>query len=142
VRYGAIDPRIGEADIPMLKRFFLGGLEEMRGWGRYELSPLSETGAAVGGKTLLATAVEARFPIVGRLRAAAFVEAGNVWQDAWSGNIGDLRYDAGPGLRVDTPFGRLRFDFAYQLTPLEGLRIGGLPQKHRWRFNFGLGEAF
>ena len=142
VRYGSIDPAAGEADIPLLKRFFLGGSAEMRGWGRYEISPLSESGATVGGKSLLIAAAEARFPIVRRVRGAVFVEAGNVWQDVWSADLGDLLYDAGPGLRIDTPFGLLRFDFGYQLKVLQGLRINGQPQKYRWRINFGIGEAF
>jgi outer membrane translocation and assembly module TamA len=85
---------------------------------------------------------EARFPIVGRLRGALFVEAGNVWQDPWTLRLDDLRYDAGPGLRVDTPFGLIRIDFGYQLRPVSGLRLDGQPQQSRWRVNFGIGEAF
>ena len=84
VRYGSIDPMASESDIPLLKRFFLGGSGEMRGWGRYELSPLSESGEAVGGKSLFTATAEARFPIFRRVRGAMFVEAGNVWQNAWS----------------------------------------------------------
>ncbi len=142
LRYGSIDPVNGEPDIPMLKRFFLGGAGEMRGWGRYEVSPLSGTGEPVGGKSLLIAVAEARFPIFRRLRGATFFEAGNVWQSAWSADPGDLLYDAGPGLRIETPFGLLRFDLGYQLTVLDGLRIDGKPQKHRWRLNFGMDEAF
>ena len=48
LRLGTIDAMAGEADIPLLKRFFLGGSGEMRGWGPYELSPLSASGAPVG----------------------------------------------------------------------------------------------
>ena len=81
-------------------------------------------------------------PVVTRVRGAIFVEAGNVWQDSWAMRLNDLRYDAGPGLRLDTPFGLIRLDFGYQLTPLDGLRIDGRPQISRWRFNFGVGEAF
>jgi outer membrane protein insertion porin family len=142
LRYGSIDPMAREADIPFLKRFFLGGSGEMRGWGRYEVSPLSESGSAVGGKSLFSATAEARFPIFRRLRGAVFVEAGHVWQNAWSADLASLVYDAGPGLRIDTSFGLLRFDFGYQLKPLDGLRIDGQPQKHRWRLNFGIGEAF
>jgi len=142
VRFGSIDPMALESDIPMLKRLFLGGSEEMRGWGRYEVSPLSESGAAVGGKSLFSATAEARFAIFRRLRGAMFVEAGNVWQKAWFADLGSLLYDAGPGLRIDTAFGLLRFDLGYQLKPLAGLRIDGQPQKHRWRLNFGIGEAF
>ena len=142
LRLGSIDPMGDEADIPLLKRFFLGGSSEMRGWGIYELSPLSSSGEPVGGTSLLTATVEARVPIFKRLRGAVFVEAGNVWQDPWALRLGDLRYDAGPGLRFDTPFGLVRVDFGYQLRPLDGLRIDGQPQKSRWRFNFGVGEAF
>jgi translocation and assembly module TamA len=131
-----------DTEVPLLKRFFLGGSNEMRGWGIYELSPLSASGEPVGGMSVLTAAAEVRFPIFNRLRGAIFVEAGNVWQDPWTMHLGDLRYDAGPGLRFDTPFGLVRLDFGYQLRPLEGLRIDGQPQTSRWRFNFGIGEAF
>jgi translocation and assembly module TamA len=142
VRAGTIDPATGDADVPLLKRFFLGGSNEMRGWGTYELSSLSASGEPVGGKSVLTATAEARFPILKRLRGAVFVEAGNVWQDPWTLRLGDLRYDIGPGLRFDSPFGLVRVDFGYQLRPLDGLRIDGAPQKSRWRVNFGIGEAF
>ena len=142
VRIGSIDPVSGEADLPFLKRFFLGGSNEMRGWGTYELSPLSASGEPVGGKSMMTAIAELRLPIVTRVRGAIFVEAGNVWQDPWTLRLGDLRYDAGPGLRLDTPFGLIRLDFGYQLRPVDGLRLDGKPQSSRWRFNFGIGEAF
>ncbi len=142
VRLGSIDPMGGDADLPLLKRFFLGGSNEMRGWGVYELSPLSASGEPVGGKSLLTAIAEMRAPIFKRLRGAVFIEAGNVWQDPWTMRLRDLRYDAGPGLRLDTPFGLVRVDFGYQLRPVDGLRIDGKPQTSRWRFNFGIGEAF
>jgi translocation and assembly module TamA len=142
LRLGSIDPMGGNADIPLLKRFFLGGSNEMRGWGVYELSPLAASGEPVGGKSLLTAVAEMRAPIFKRLRGAVFIEAGNVWQDPWTMRLRDLRYDAGPGLRLDTPFGLIRVDFGYQLKPVDGLRIDGKPQTSRWRFNFGIGEAF
>jgi outer membrane protein assembly factor BamA len=141
-RVGSIDPMGGDADIPLLKRFFLGGSNEMRGWGIYELSPLSASGEPVGGSSLFSAAGEIRVSILKRLRGAFFVEAGNVWKEPWRMRLADLRYDAGPGVRVDTPFGLIRVDFGYQLRPLDGLRLDGKPQTSRWRFNFGIGEAF
>jgi outer membrane protein assembly factor BamA len=142
IRLRTIDPMGGDGDIPLLKRFFLGGSSEMRGWGTYELSPLSGSGEPVGGKSVMSATAEARFPIFGRLRGALFVEAGNVWQDPWTLRLDDLRYDAGPGLRLETPFGLIRIDFGYQLRPVAGLRLDGRPQQSRWRLNFGIGEAF
>jgi outer membrane translocation and assembly module TamA len=91
---------------------------------------------------MMTATAEARIRILPRVIAAVFVEAGNVWQDAWAVHVNDLLYDMGPGLRFTTPFGQFRVDFGYQLKPLDGLRIDGEPQNSRWRFNFGLGEAF
>jgi outer membrane protein assembly factor BamA len=142
LRYGAIEPFGTEADIPLLKRFFLGGSNEMRGWGIYEVSPLSASGEPVGGKSMVTATGEVRFRLLPRLSGAFFVEAGNVWQDSWAVHLDDLLYDLGPGLRLQTPFGLIRVDFGYQLKTLEGLRIEGQPQKSRWRFNMGIGEAF
>ena len=142
VRLGSIDPMGGDADIPLLKRFFLGGSNEMRGWGIYELSPLSASGEPVGGSSVLAATGEVRVSILKRLRGAFFVEAGNVWKQPWTMRLAELRYDAGPGVRLETPFGLIRVDVGYQLRPLDGLRLDGKPQTSRWRFNFGIGEAF
>ena len=142
LRLGTIDAMTGEADIPFLKRFFLGGSSEMRGWGLYELSPLSAAGEPLGGKSLMSVTGEVRARFFPKVWAAVFVEGGNVWQNTWTLKPSDLLYDAGTGLRVDTPFGRLRVDFGYQLKTLNGLRLDGKPQRSRWRVNFGIGEAF
>ena len=142
LRLGTIDPMNGETDVPLLKRFFLGGSSEMRGWGVYELSPLSGSGEPVGGLSLMTGSAELRVPLFKRLRGAIFLEGGNVWRDAWSLRVDDLRYDAGPGVRLNTPFGLLRVDFGYQLRPLDGLRLDGKAQTSRWRINLGIGEAF
>ncbi len=139
-RYGAIDG--ADSEIPLLKRFFLGGATEMRGWGVYEVSPLSASGEPVGGRSMMTAIGEMRIRTLPRLTVAFFAEAGNAWEDPWAVHLNDLLYDLGPGVRLETPFGLIRFDFGYQLKLLEGLRIDGQPQEHRWRINFGIGEAF
>lgn len=141
-RYGSVAPFDAETEVPLLKRFFLGGSSEMRGWGLYELSPLSAAGEPLGGKTSMSATGELRARLFPRVWGAVFVEAGNVWQDTWTLRLDDLLYDAGPGVRIDTPFGRVRVDFGYQLKTLSGLRLDGRPQTSRWRVNFGIGEAF
>jgi outer membrane translocation and assembly module TamA len=142
VRYGSISAMNQESDIPLLKRFFLGGSGQMRGWGRFELSPLSVSGEPIGGKSLLAATAEIRVPLVQRVRGAMFIEAGNVWAQDWTAHLDDLRFDAGTGIRATTPFGLIRVDAGYQLTRVPGLRIDGRPQRYPWRINIGLGEAF
>ena len=141
-RYGAIAPLNSDSSIPILKRFFLGGSEQMRGWSRFEVSPLSSAGEPVGGRSLLALAGEVRVPILKRITGAAFAEAGNVWRQDWTVRLDDLLFDAGPGVRVVTPYGLIRLDVGFQLNRIDGLRIDGRPQRHPWRINIGLGEAF
>jgi outer membrane translocation and assembly module TamA len=128
--------------IPFSKRFFLGGSTSLRGWGRFDVSPLSEAGLPIGGQTMFAWTSELRVPLTAKLSAVAFVDAGNVWGDAWGVRLNDLLYDVGPGLRYLTPIGPIRVDFGYQLTRLEGLLVDGEPEKNPWRIHFSIGQAF
>jgi outer membrane protein assembly complex protein YaeT len=142
VRYGSINPFGRASDVPFFRRYFLGGASSLRGWGRYEVSPLSGSGLPIGGHSLFETSAEARLRVWNDLGVVAFVDAGNVWPGVWTMDATDLLYDAGTGLRYKTPFGAVRLDFAYQLTRLEGLRIEGKLQERRWRLHFSIGQAF
>ena len=142
VRYGLIRPMGADSDIPFSKRYFLGGAENLRGWGRYEVAPLSEGGLPVGGHTLFLATTEVRFPVMGAVGGVVFLDGGNVWEDAWASSLDGLKYDAGVGVRYRSPVGPLRLDFGYQLTPIEGLVVDGQLQDRRWRVHFSIGQAF
>jgi outer membrane protein assembly complex protein YaeT len=137
-----LPPELTSTKIPFSKRFFLGGSTSLRGWGRFDVSPLSEAGLPIGGQTMFAWTSELRVPLTEKLSAVAFVDAGNVWADPWGARLNDLLYDVGPGLRYRTPIGPIRVDFGYQLTRLEGLLVNGEPEKHPWRIHFSIGQAF
>jgi outer membrane protein insertion porin family len=140
---GSISPaRDLSGNVPFSKLFFLGGATSLRGWGRYEVSPLSGSGLPIGGESMLAFATEARVRLGDKLGAVAFFDAGNVWSTAWTIRPSDLRYDIGPGIRYMTPVGPLRFDFGYQLNPIPGLLVNGQPEQRRWRIHFSIGQAF
>lgn len=141
-QYGSVAPAGAAADVPIFRRFFLGGSESLRGWGRFEVSPLSPAGQPVGGRAFLAATSELRLPIGAGVGAAVFVDAGNVWRDAWTLRLTDLRYSAGAGMRYDSPFGAMRVDLGYQLTPIDGLRVEGEPRDRRWRVHFTFGRGF
>ena len=143
LRVGTIDPAANlDENVPFHKRYFLGGSTTMRGWGRFELSPLSGAGLPIGGLSMLDGSTEVRLPAWGKLGLVGFFDYGNVWNEGWKFEVNDLRYDVGPGLRYMTPIGPARFDFGYQLNPIEGLLINGEPQKRRWRVHFSIGQAF
>ena len=143
VRGGSIaaDGDIDEL-VPFQKRYFLGGASNLRGWGRFEVSPLSGAGLPIGGTTFMNFSLELRVPVWSALGGVIFLDGGNVWTDAWDFNVSDLRYDVGPGLRYTTPIGPLRVDLGYQLNPLPGLLVNGEEQTRRFRFHFSFGQAF
>jgi outer membrane protein insertion porin family/translocation and assembly module TamA len=129
-------------NVPFSRLLFLGGSTSIRGWGRYEVSPLSEDGLPIGGNSLLAFSSELRFPIEGKLSAVTFLDAGNVTSNSWAVPLDSLRYAIGAGLRYQTPVGPIRFDYGYQLNPIPGLVVNGEPQQRRWRMHFSIGQAF
>jgi outer membrane protein assembly complex protein YaeT len=142
VRGGSIGrPNGPNLTVPFYRRYFLGGAQSLRGWGRFEVSPLFD-GLSIGGHTMFETSAELRAPIWGNLSAVLFADAGNVWNNAWAFDFSDMRYDVGPGLRYMTPIGPIRADLGYQLNPIEGLLIDGKPQSRRFRFHFSIGQAF
>jgi outer membrane protein assembly factor BamA len=134
--------------VPFATKYFLGGATSIRGWGRYEVSPLSGSGLPIGGDSMLAMTAELRAALLGNLGGVLFADAGNVWAGSWGRREANdrsatvLRYAVGPGLRYQTPVGPIRFDFGYQLNPIDGLLVNGAPQKRRWRIHFSIGQAF
>jgi outer membrane protein assembly complex protein YaeT len=142
VRVGAIGSAGPLAlNVPFFKRYFIGGTTSLRGWGRFEVAPLSGSGLPLGGHRMLEMSSELRLTGFKSLALVAFVDAGNVWtephNEAWT-----LKADAGPGLRYATPIGPLRVDLAFQLTPIDGLLVDGKPEDRHWRLQFSIGQAF
>ncbi len=131
-----------ETLVPFYKRYFLGGATTLRGWGRYDVAPLSGSGLPIGGHTFANFSTELRVPIWGKLGGVIFLDGGNVWTNAWDFNFKDLKYDMGPGLRYDTPIGPIRADVGIQLNHIPGLLVNGEPEPRRYRFHFSIGHAF
>lgn len=130
------------SQVPFSRKYFLGGATSVRGWGRYEVSPLSGSGLPIGGNSLLAVSAEARLSLTRRLGSVVFLDGGNVWPGDGEFTPSDLRYAAGAGLRYQTPVGPIRVDLGYQLNPIPGLMVDGVPQARRWRVHFSIGQAF
>lgn len=131
-----------ERNVPFFKRYFLGGATNLRGWGRFEVSPLSGGGLPIGGATFADFSAEIRVPLWKSLGGVLFLDGGNVWSNPWDFNLKDLRYDVGPGLRYDTRIGPLRADLGYQLNPIDGLFVKKGTKNRRYRFHFSIGHAF
>lgn len=141
LRIGATEPLDVAGDgprVPFAERFLAGGETTHRGFEHDRLGIPCETLIVpnlpegvpcaeyiqgredvdfipVGGNGLALFNVEYRFPILGSLRGAVFVDGGNVWRDYSDVDLDDMRYAVGTGVRYLTPVGPLRFDIGYKL---------------------------
>ncbi len=99
----ALRGTVGYADgkMPDSQRFAVGGSDTLRGYRDDQFK---------GNKMLAATA-EYRFPIAKKVEGVAFTDIGK----AWSGEgykLNDLEASVGVGIRVSTPIGPIRLDYA------------------------------
>jgi outer membrane protein insertion porin family len=148
--------------VPIENRFFTGGGNSVRGYGENSLGPTqlienTDTGlfepSVVGGRALMLTNVELRFPLplLSRYRfsGAVFADGGNVWASLRSidfenfrpyVNDGDIRqqdyrYSLGLGIRYNTPVGPIRLDYGFPVKSEPGVDRSG-------RIHFSLGQMF
>lgn len=138
-RYGTL-AAANDTAVPFSARYFLGGSTSLRGWGRYEVAPLS-SGLPIGGRTILDGSAELRIAIRDGVGLVGFLDAGNVFAASWAGG-GPLRRDAGVGLRYRTPVGVIRADLGVQLNHVPGLIVSGEPEQRHWRIHLSIGQAF
>jgi len=122
-----------ESGLPIESRFFAGGGNSVRGYRENSLGPLTDNGEPRGGRVLLLTNVELRFPLPLLSRyhfgGAFFLDGGNVWNspdeigirgfrlaaDSKDTTRKDYMYGAGIGLRYYTPVGPIRLDVGFPL---------------------------
>lgn len=148
----------GKADAtPEERRFYAGGANSMRGWLFNTLGPgssTSEAAANFGADIKMELGLEYRwkfFKLFGQPSGITFfTDIGNIWDS--SGPYGfslnslmkDFAWDFGVGLRVGSPIGPFRFDFAWKIhDPAEQKAWQILDWSPLdYTFNFGIGEAF
>lgn len=125
----------GKGDrVPIFDRVFLGGTNDLRGFAFRDVGPKDENGEPLGGKTSVRTTVELTFPIIEKVRAAVFYDAGFVEPKAFNFG-GRLASDVGLGLRLDLPIGPIRLDYG---IPIQS----GGNDAGTGKFNFNVGYQF
>jgi outer membrane protein insertion porin family len=140
---GRLDPR--GPFIPPDRRFFAGGPNSVRGFGRnalgpvvyvaapgqYEIGPAGDTtlvegfvprASPTGGTQTVVGTLELRTPspvLSEYMRFGFFLDAGQVWAPRTTLATVPIRYTPGAGVRFVTPVGPIRVDAAYNPYGIE-----------------------
>ena len=102
---------VGNLDIlPKSLRFFAGGGQSVRGYAFESLGESNAEGSIIGGQHLLTTSIEYDYPIADGWGVAAFIDAGNAFNDWKSQN---LKVGLGIGARWRSPVGPVRIDIGF-----------------------------
>ncbi|NCC23785.1 MAG: outer membrane protein assembly factor BamA [Deltaproteobacteria bacterium] len=108
--------RNGADQIPDFERFYLGGMDSVRGYKGLYISPRNDEGTRIGGNKEFFTNFEYLFPLnkdIG-LVGLLFFDAGQSWDDDEWVNT-DLYKSVGTGIRWYSPLGPLRLELGYAL---------------------------
>ena len=135
VRAGVVSDFNRDDSTPIFERYFLGGGDTLRGFSYRDVSPLDSAGKPMGGNTMLLGTMEISHPIWRFIRGAAFIDAGNTWENPYSFGPGGINIGAGYGLRIMLPMinAPIKLDLAYPIVNNQS----NLSSKFRFHFNMG-----
>jgi len=90
-----------EGNMPENGQFAVGGADSLRGFRDDQFK----------GDKMLAASAEYRFPVAKKVEGVVFTDIGKAW-DGEGYKLNDLEASVGVGLRVSTPIGPIRIDYA------------------------------
>lgn len=136
---------LNDNSVPLFERFFLGGINTLRGFDLSSVGPeISLPGSATGdderfvygGNKSLLFNVEYEIPIydTAGLKGVAFFDAGQAYAENEKIDITALRLNYGFGFRWHSPFGPLRFEWGFPINKRSGDSSSV--------FNFSIGQSF
>jgi outer membrane protein insertion porin family len=119
-------------EVPIYERFYVGGINTIRGFEYGEAGPKDVTGEVIGAEKMAVFNSEFIFPLSKELglRGAVFYDGGAGWDeefDRW-------RHAVGLGIRWLSPVGPIRVDWGYNLDPE--------PDEKRSVWDFTVGTQF
>ncbi|MCD4817968.1 MAG: outer membrane protein assembly factor BamA [Candidatus Cloacimonetes bacterium] len=113
--------------VPPDERFYLGGTgpDGIRGYADRSVGPRE------GGLREILFSTEYGFPVAGdQIVSILFFDAGDSYDKFEEFNFWDLKKGVGTGIRIQSPFGLIGFDYAYNLA------------SRRWEPHFQFGTTF
>ncbi len=121
------------------ERFFLGGVDSVRGYEDWEIYPDPDESGIInpyGGDKVFFANFEYRVPISQQLTAAAFLDIGQVWDESVRNPLSQINMKRGVGVEARfTMLGMLvRLGWGYGLDRITGQPAG--------KFHFTVGPGF
>ena len=132
-RFGYIDPFDGKSLIPDDQLFFLGGINDVRGFSENRLR-FDANNDPVGGRTSILGSAEARIDVGMNFELAAFYDTGAIRDPLTGGGSDDFRSSVGLALRYITPIGPIGGMYGWKLDRKPGESPGA--------FHFAIGYTF
>jgi outer membrane protein insertion porin family len=119
--------------LPDYEKFYLGGINSLRGFDWRDIHLTDEDGAKIGGEKFIQFNVEYLIPLIREagIMGVLFFDTGNVYDETDDIDFGELRESAGFGIRWYSPMGPIRIEYGHILDPEEGEGDG------RWEFTMG-----
>ena len=119
-RWGYIQNR---GKLSVFQKFFLGGINTVRGFDYNTISPTDPPndpdGDLVGGNKMMCYNIEYTFPVLKEqgVTGLVFIDAGNVFSEDQDWTFSGIRKSAGGGIRWYSPIGPLRLEYGFNLDP-------------------------
>lgn len=123
-----------EGHLPVFEKFYLGGINTIRGFDNGKISPIDPlTGNRVGGDKMWYANLEYTFPIIKEqgILGVIFYDIGNVYGNDESWQFSRYKHSAGAGIRWLSPMGPLRLEWGNNLDPVDD------EDKSNWEFSIG-----
>ncbi|MFC1855457.1 outer membrane protein assembly factor BamA [Thermodesulfobacteriota bacterium] len=102
-------------ELPINKRFFLGGRNTVRGFAPDEIGPKGKSDVPIGGNVMVNYNAEFRIAFSKSWGGIIFYDAGNVFAKSSDFIVTDIRDAAGVGLRYITVAGPISLDLGRKL---------------------------
>ena len=106
--------------LPIYEKFYVGGLQTIRGFEYGMAGPIDINGEPIGAKKMFVLNTEWTFTLsreIG-LKGALFFDVGKGFDKIK--DITPLKFAAGPGIRWFSPFGPIHIDIGFNLRPQKG----------------------
>ncbi len=118
-------------ELPLYERYYVGGIETIRGLNFGEAGPEDDEGTEIGGTKEIIVNTEVIYPLFpdAKLKGVVFFDVGKAFDDSES--FDSLKYTTGTGVRWFSPFGPVRVEYGFNLNKEDDEDAGKL------EFSFG-----